>query len=137
MAANTHTPAGTVERVSELLADGRVDALLELYEEGAAFVPEPGRTVRGRESIRRELERFVAMKPRMSGRVEQVLQAGDIALVANRWRLDGSAPNGDAIRIDGLSADVLRRRSDGSWGVVIDDPFGAASQRGDQDAPAA
>jgi ketosteroid isomerase-like protein len=125
--AKTDTPAGTVERFSELLGEGRVDALLELYDDGAAFVPEPGRTVSGRDEIRGELEQLVAMEPRMSGSVEQVLQAGDTALVAYRWRLEGTAPDGTPIRLDGISSDVLRRRPDGSWGVIIDDPYGVAA----------
>jgi len=124
MTAKTDTPAATVHRFSELLGEGRVDALLELYEEGAAFVPEPGRAVSGRESIRTELEQIVTMKPRMSGSVEKVLQAGDTALVAYRWNLAGTGPDGAPIRMNGLSADVLRRRPDGSWGVIIDDPYG-------------
>jgi uncharacterized protein (TIGR02246 family) len=124
------TPAGTVERFSELLGEGRLDALLKLYEEGATFVPEPGRAVSGRESIRDELERLIAMDPRMSGSVEQVLQAGDTALVAFRWRMEARAPDGTPVRQQGLSADVLRRRPDGSWGVIIDDPYGGAGTAG-------
>lgn len=126
MTATTDTPDGTVQHFSELLEAGRVDDLIGLYEDGAAFVPEPGRVVTGRDSIRAELEQLVALAPTMSGRVEQVLQAGDTALVAYRWQMSANAPDGSAIRQGGLSADVLRRRSDGSWGVVIDDPYGAA-----------
>jgi ketosteroid isomerase-like protein len=133
MTARTDTPAGTVEHFSELLGEGRLDALLKLYEEGATFVPEPGRAVSGRASIRGELERLVAMGPRMSGSVEQVLQAGDTALVAYRWRMEARASDGTPIRQEGLSADVLRRRPDGSWGVIIDDPYGGVSTTGTED----
>jgi ketosteroid isomerase-like protein len=73
---------------------------------------------------------MVAMDPRMSGSVEQVLQAGDTALVAYRWRIEARAPDGTPIHQKGLSADVLRRRSDGSWGVIIDDPYGGAGTAG-------
>jgi uncharacterized protein (TIGR02246 family) len=133
MIAKTDTPAGTVEHFSELLGAGRLDALLDLYEEGATFVPEPGRVVSGRASIREELEQLVARAPRMSGSVEQVLLAGDTALVAYRWQMLATAPDGTPIRQGGLSADVLRRRPDGSWGVIIDDPYGAAGPTGGQD----
>jgi uncharacterized protein (TIGR02246 family) len=124
----THTPAATIERFSELLAARDLDSLLALYEEDAAFVPEPGRSVSGRTAIRRELERFVALAPRMSGEVESVLEAGDTALVTNRWRLEGTAPDGTPVEMASVSADVLRRRDDGSWGVLIDDPFGGAAE---------
>ena len=132
MAARTTTPDGTVEHFSELLGEGRLDALMKLYEEGATFVPEPGRAVRGRESIRGELQRLVAMSPHMTGSVEQVLQAGDIALVAYRWRMEARAPDGTAVHQQGLSADVLCRRVDGSWGVIIDDPYGGAGTTEDE-----
>ena len=44
--------------------------------------------------------------------------------MANRWTLAGTRPDGAAIEMKGVSADVLRRRADGSWGIVIDDPWG-------------
>jgi uncharacterized protein (TIGR02246 family) len=137
MTVTTDTPDGTVQLFSQLLADGRVDTLMALYEDGAAFVPAPGRVVSGRESIRAELEQLVALRPTMSGHVEQVLRAGDTALVAYRWQMRATAPDGTPIRQGGLSADVLRRRADGSWGVIIDDPYGAAGSGPEPDAAAA
>lgn len=127
MTATTDTPGGTVEHFSELLEAGRLDALIELYEEGATLVPEPGRMVSGLAAIREELERFVALAPRLSGELEHVLEAGGTALVANRWQMEGTAPDGTTVRLGGLSSDVLRRRPDGSWGVLIDNPFGGAA----------
>src|SRR5688500_1471794 len=119
-------PERTIERFSELLADGDLDAMIELYEPDAAFAPQPGETVTGRDEIRAALEPFLAVKPRMEGTIEKVLEAGDTALVANRWRLSGTAPDGSPVQMAATSADVLRRRPDGSWGIVIDDPWGAA-----------
>jgi ketosteroid isomerase-like protein len=125
MSPDPQTPAATLERFSELLSQGRIEALLELYEADAAFAPEPGRAVVGTASIRDELERFAALQPRMTGSAEKVIEAGDTALVAYRWTLEGTAPDGSPVEMAGTSADVLRRRPDGSWGVLIDDPWGA------------
>jgi uncharacterized protein (TIGR02246 family) len=119
-------PEATIERFSELLADGDLDAMIELFEPDAAFAPQPGETVTGRDEIRAALEPFLAVKPRMEGTIEKVLEAGDTALVTNSWRLTGTAPDGSPVRMEATSADVLRRRPDGSWGIVIDDPWGAA-----------
>jgi ketosteroid isomerase-like protein len=123
-----HSPAATVEQFSKLLSEGHIEALLELYEAEAAFAVEPGRTVVGTAAIREALERFVALRPRMSGTVENVIEVGDTALVVNSWRLEGRAPDGDLVQMAGKSADVLRRRADGSWGVLIDDPWGAEAR---------
>jgi ketosteroid isomerase-like protein len=56
-----------------------------------------------------------------------VVEARDTALVAYRWQLEGTAPDGSPVEMAGMSADVLRRRPDGSWGVLIDDPWGAGA----------
>ena len=119
-------PEATITRFSELLAEGDLEGMLELYEPDAAFAPQPGKTVTGREEIQAALETFLAVQPRMEGSIEKVLEAGDTALVANRWRLSGTAPDGTPVQMAATSADVLRRRPDGSWGIVIDDPWGAS-----------
>jgi uncharacterized protein (TIGR02246 family) len=117
-------PEAVIERFSQLLADGDLDAMVELYEPDATFAPQPGAEVTGRDAIRDALAAFLAVKPRMTGTIEKVLCAGDTALVANRWTLSGTAPDGSPVEMSSTSADVLRRRSDGSWGIVIDDPWG-------------
>ena len=120
-------PEAVIERFSELLAEQELDAMVELYEPDATFAPQPGESVSGRDAIRAALEAFLAVQPRMTGTIEKVLRAGDTALVANRWSLSGTAPDGSPVEMAATSADVLRRRSDGSWGIVIDDPWGATS----------
>ena len=122
--AGASAPEAVIERFSELLAEGDLDAMVELYEPDATFAPQPGAEVTGREAIRDALAAFLAVKPRLTGRIEKVLCAGDTALVANRWSLSGTAPDGSPVEMAATSADVLRRRSDGSWGIVIDDPWG-------------
>ena len=124
MHASTDTPEGTILRFSALLADRDLDALVDLYEPDAAFAPQPGDSVSGREAIREALRPFLALEPRMTGEVERVLTAGETALVANRWTLSGRQPDGSPVELAGVSADVLRRRPDGSWGIAIDDPWG-------------
>jgi uncharacterized protein (TIGR02246 family) len=120
------TPEATIERFSQLLAAGDLESMVALYEPDATFAPQPGESVSGRDAIRAALSGFLAVKPRMTGQIEKVLRAGDTALVANRWSLSGTAPDGQPVSMGATSADVLRRRPDGSWGIVIDDPWGAA-----------
>lgn len=130
MTASTQTPEDTIRRFSALLADGDLEGLVHLYEPDAAFTPRPGEAVTGREAIREALRPFLALQPRMTGEIERVLLAGGTALVANRWTLTGTQPDGSAIKLAGVSADVLRRREDGSWGIAIDDPWGGGQVTG-------
>jgi uncharacterized protein (TIGR02246 family) len=121
----TPTPESVIERFGELLAAGDVEALLELYEPDATLAPQSGESVTGTAAIREALAPFAAARPRMTADIHMVLLAGDTALLSNRWTLAGTGPDGEPLEMAGVSADVLRRRPSGSWGIVIDNPWGA------------
>jgi uncharacterized protein (TIGR02246 family) len=121
------TPQALIKLLTDALNRGDVDAALALYEPEARFAPQPGMEVTGVEEIRAALEGFVALKPRMQGEITKVLSAGDVALVMNRWELEGTQPDGGPVELRGQSADVLRRGSDGAWRVLIDDPWGGGA----------
>lgn len=118
------SPEDTIALFAELMGAGELEAAVALYEEDAAFVPEPGRLVHGKEEIRSALEEFLALSPTLTGRIERVVAAGDTALVINDWRLSGIDPKGGEVAMAGKSTDVLRRRPDGIWRILIDDPWG-------------
>ncbi|WP_051809987.1 YybH family protein [Actinoplanes subtropicus] len=63
--------------------------------------------------------------PTLTPDIRKEVEAGDIATVLNAWTLEGTGPDGTPLRLTGTSADVLRRRADGTWGLLIDDPWGA------------
>ena len=54
-------PEAVIERFSELLAAGDIEAMMELYDPDAAFAPQPGETVTGHDEIRAALEGFLAV----------------------------------------------------------------------------
>jgi uncharacterized protein (TIGR02246 family) len=118
-------PEQVIELFAASLNRGDVDTAIALYESEAAFAPRPGEEVTGRAAIRDALQQFAALKPRLRGEITSVLTAGDVALVHNRWQLEGTQPDGSPVEMRGQSADVLRRASDGGWRIVIDDPWGS------------
>jgi uncharacterized protein (TIGR02246 family) len=118
-------PEDVIHRFAERLNQGDVAGALALYETEAIFVPEPGRSVTGKERIRKALQRFTALRPTLTGEIKGVREVGDVALVLNRWHLAGQGPQGP-VEMSGTSADVLRRQEDGSWRVLIDDPWGGS-----------
>ena len=120
-------PIDVIERFAELLAAGDARKALALYEPDAAFVVEPGTIVNGHEAIGPSLEGFAAMRPTLTSDIEQVVYAGGLALVTNRWTLDGTTADGQPVHLAGRSSDVLRQTSSGEWKIAIDDPWGGAS----------
>jgi uncharacterized protein (TIGR02246 family) len=118
------SPTAVINALSALLAEGDLEGALALYEPEATFAPEPGRQVTGADAIRAALEQFIALKPSMTGSIEKVMEAGGVALVVNRWSLSGTAPDGAPVEMTGVSSDVMRRQGDGSWLILVDDPWG-------------
>jgi uncharacterized protein (TIGR02246 family) len=119
-----HTPEQVIELFSVALNSRDVDAAIALYEPEATFTPRPGEEARGLHEIRGALEQFAALEPQLRGEITKVLIAGGVALVQNRWLLEGTQPDGSLIEMRGHSADVLRHASDGSWRILIENPWG-------------
>jgi ketosteroid isomerase-like protein len=120
-------PAEAIAGLSRCLSAGDLNGALAYYEPRAVFQAAPeGPAVSGVAAIRPALEAFLALKPTLTGEIQRVLEADGIALVVNRWRLEGTGPDGEPIEMGGTSADVLRQREDGAWGILVDDPWGSA-----------
>ncbi len=125
-AATAAAPADVITLFAAALHDGRLDDAVALYEPDAVFIPQPGAVpISGADQIRAALASFAALRPTLVPDIRKVVQAGGIATVLNAWQLDGTGPDGTSLHLSGTSADVLRRRRDGSWGLLIDDPWGA------------
>jgi uncharacterized protein (TIGR02246 family) len=123
------SPEQVIQQFSLYLSDGDLEGALALYEPNATFAFQPGEVVHGLDAIRSALAGFVALKPKLTGEIQKVLEADETALVINKWNLEGTQPDGTPITISGQSADVLRRRADGTWRLLIDDPWGASYMR--------
>ncbi|MGH8973821.1 MAG: YybH family protein [Acidimicrobiia bacterium] len=118
--------ARTPEEIDPIWAEafnaGDADAVLALYEPGAAFVIPTGEVISGLEAIGQTLNGFLAMKPRIDLQTKKVLVSGDTALVFSAWTLSATADDGSAVEMAGNAAIVVRQQSDGTWRLVIDDP---------------
>jgi hypothetical protein len=44
------------------------------------------------------------------------------------WQVSGVDAQGNPALAKGVSADLCRRQSDGRWLLVVDNPFGAATE---------
>jgi ketosteroid isomerase-like protein len=124
-------PAHSPEEVHTLFAQyfsaGDLDAIMSLYEPEATLVPEPGVTVSGQQAIREALGGFLAIKGEFNLQHRQTFRTNDIALLFSDWTLKGIDPSGNPVLLAGQTSDVVRRQTDNSWRLVIDNPNGAAS----------
>lgn len=105
---------------------GNLDAVMELYEETAVLVPQPGVITTGHQANRQALLQFLALKGTMQMRTAFALKCGDVALLRGEWTLKGTGPDGKPVEMCGKNVEVARRQSDGTWRFAIDHPFGAS-----------
>ncbi|MGV8107677.1 MAG: YybH family protein [Nitrososphaerota archaeon] len=107
---------------------GDISSLINMYEIDACFVSQEGEIIKGTENIRQILQSFINMNGRIESKVIGVVQTNDIALVNTEWSFNGSGPDGKAVTIIGKATDVLRQQSDGTWRILIDNPWGTNLQ---------
>ncbi|HEV3033399.1 MAG TPA: enoyl-CoA hydratase-related protein [Solirubrobacteraceae bacterium] len=119
-------PVDDPEDLHRLFAEranaGDLQGLIALYEDGAAFVGPDGTDAAGSDAIQERLEGLLVMAPRITPTSSRAVMAGDIALLSNRFHMTLGPSGGERAGLEGISTEVARRQSDGSWLYVIDDP---------------
>jgi uncharacterized protein (TIGR02246 family) len=121
-------PALTPDAVHAVLEDAfnrsDLDAYTEAYEPLATLVvPPEGRVVSGRAQIRAATAPVFAGRPRLRSRVLRTVDGGGLALTHARWELTGTDADGAPMTMTGRGTIVSRRRADGTWGILLDDPM--------------
>jgi uncharacterized protein (TIGR02246 family) len=99
---------------------GDPEGLASLYEDGAAFIPDPGTVRSDAAGLRAALQGFLDTKGTVTIVSTTAVVKGDLALTHSHWRLDISG--GQAL--EHTSAEVTRRQPDGTWRYAIDNPYG-------------
>ena len=121
-------PAHTPEQCDELFtrfANARdLEGLVSLYEPDAVLAQQSGEPARGAAAVRASLAGLLAAEPALEMKVVRKLAAGDdLAVLYSDYRI---RMQGAPEPISGRSMIVVRRRPDGTWRILVDDPFVSA-----------
>jgi ketosteroid isomerase-like protein len=104
---------------------GNLAGMIELYEPDSAVVSEPGGVVvSGPPALKENLEGYLSLAGQIDLRLLRCIQSSDLAILYSGWTMNGHAPDGSEVSMKGLTSDVVRRQEDGTWLLVIDNPFG-------------
>jgi uncharacterized protein (TIGR02246 family) len=118
-------PIDTVNQLVDAINRGDLERAVAAYEPEAVLVAQPGQLARGTSALRSALAGFIALKPTLMSKAQEVIEAGDVAQYVSRWSLRGTDPAGKPVEMAGESADILRRQPDGRWLIALDNPWGA------------
>jgi uncharacterized protein (TIGR02246 family) len=102
---------------------GDVEALVALYEPDAILVVD-GKSVSGREEIRKAFENILLARGRMTLETRAVVESQQgLAVLHGGWVIERATGTGAELMTRGLSTEVVRRQPDGTWLFVIDNPY--------------
>lgn len=118
------TPESVHELFEGFVNQGDLEGMAHLYEPNAAFVERDGKVVSGSAAIKEYLRGLLSNKTRMRINHLGTIDAGDVAVLLSEWELDGKAPDGSHISDRGNTYDIVRRRKDGTWRLIVDNPWG-------------
>lgn len=106
---------------------GRLELVIQAYEEFAVFTPQPGHPLASAD-LEIALANFLALGLPIEVTTRHAYVADDVALLIVDWRIHGVTPDGNEVDITGTATDVARRGTDGYWRYLIDNPFGSAAE---------
>ncbi|SFQ01014.1 conserved hypothetical protein [Geodermatophilus dictyosporus] len=109
-----------------------VEGFVGLYAQNAHMVLPDGSTITGHEAIREQVIQVCAMKGRMTVTTRYIIEAGDLAILSNKWTLTAGGESMSAI-----TAEVAQRQPDGGWLYIIDNPYAGPAGDAGTEAPAA
>jgi ketosteroid isomerase-like protein len=118
------TPEDLLNAQVEEFNKGNLSFLMTLYENDACFASKPGQVVKDLEGIRQTFQDLIDMGGKLEAKAKKVLQAGGLALLITEWSITDAEPDGKPIKLTGKGTVVLRSQSDGSWLMVIENPWG-------------
>lgn len=121
---SNRTPEEILQSIVDGINAGNIESLMKLYEPESCFAFQPGEIVRGQQGVRQSLQAFIDMKGKLELKVTRVILTGNLALVISKWTFNGIGTNGSPAKLTGTASDVLRQQSDGTWRMIIDNPWG-------------
>lgn len=117
-------PTELYDRFALALNNGDLEAILALFDTEGQTVPFPGQPpVSGLSAIRRLMQQCLALRPQIRYEKVNILQADDIALLNAEWHMTIRLPDSYPQEQRGKGIQVARRHPDGSWRLLIDNPW--------------
>jgi uncharacterized protein (TIGR02246 family) len=121
-----HKPEECDLHLFEVIDTGDLDAALALYEPDAIFVVSPDQVVTGHAAIREVLQGM--MTANTTGKLDAVTAVpsadGSIAFTRAKGSSTSPGPDGNPVTTHFHSIEVVRKQTDGTWRIIIDDPSG-------------
>lgn len=120
-----HNPADVYPALLKAFNAEDIDGTVACYEPQACFVLKSGHATRGAAELLEMYRVTFSYKPDLELDVRKIIPAGDdLALVVVQWKSKTVSSSGEAKVWAGTATDIVRRQPDGTWKLVLDNPYG-------------
>ena len=113
-----------IENMTTAFQNKDIDAVMACYEPNAVVVFEPESPVSDTNILRKMFTEMSMLNPVFTYSGHDVFISGDIATHIAPWEMTATAPDGTEIKQSGLSVAVLKKQTNGTWLMAIDNPHG-------------
>ena len=118
--AGMETPAALIDTLIAARTAGYLAGAANCYDANATIVVQPGQVVSGEAAVAAFIAGSARLALTFTGR--SIVVGDSVALHQATWSL--VTPDGNTVI--GCTADILRRRIDGTWRLALDNPWGNA-----------
>ena len=119
------TTEGAARYFQNCIRTANIEGALDCFTVDAIYVTAPGKFIKGKEKIREALAQVAALKPDLQAQRSAAFTIGDITAWVDEWTMKATLPDGAMLDLKGISSDILKKRSDGNWVYLVDNPYGA------------
>jgi ketosteroid isomerase-like protein len=103
----------------KLIASGNLDAATRCFTRDACLLTPDATAIHDREHIRPLLAQLIARRIRIEVEQSNVLIAGDVAFVRERWQVSARGAAGSSLYEHSCNPSLVLKRIEGSWKVSI------------------
>jgi len=112
-------PAEAPELVSLAVSDGDLGAALAQYEPAALLRPWADDRADAR-TAHEMMTAIMRLRLPLDSRLVAVLPANGLTMLVCERRIEGTGPDGTAVRLCGIGCTVVRAQPDGVWRIAAD-----------------
>lgn len=122
-------PEGVIPSLIERFNSGKIEEMMALHDPHSTFVENDGSVITDRAILAARLERDLKLGLPLGANVRHIFVAENIAQIVVDWWIEGTASNGEQVKLKGSACDIARRGEDGFWRYLIDNNQGTAMRQ--------
>ncbi|WGQ09138.1 hypothetical protein QG516_21740 [Pedobacter gandavensis] len=123
---NRKTQIGAVAFFRNCLKNRDVKGAMSCFDPEGVYIDRDGKEISERTQVEKAMQYLCALGPEIKGAKPHVTTIGNLSLWLDEWEMIGKTPDNQIVKMNGHTACMMKRNTEGIWLWLVDNPFGAA-----------